>query len=82
MKRDREKLCLNSSNGNDYCNDSIHQAFNDRALGCTQVYEWHARFKTGRKSIERELLGRPVTSRTPENFNKIRDCKDCRMTID
>ncbi|XP_018058121.1 PREDICTED: histone-lysine N-methyltransferase SETMAR-like [Atta colombica] len=38
------------------------------------VYEWHERFKSGRESVEDdERSGKPSTSKTDENINKVRE---------
>jgi hypothetical protein len=40
----------------------LRQAFNDDALGKSQVYEWFSRFKSGNMSTEdMPRLGRPST---------------------
>lgn len=62
----------------------LRQAFPDNALGRTQVFEWHARFKSGRESVEdEERPGRPITSKTPEKVERIRELirEDRRQTI-
>jgi len=30
----------------------IQPAFEDQSLSCAQVFQWHARFKTGRTSVD------------------------------
>jgi hypothetical protein len=46
-------------------------------------FEWHSRFKSGRVSVGDERLGRPCTSKTTENADKIRNLihEDHRRTI-
>ena len=40
----------------------------------TAVYEWHERFKSSHESVEDdERSGRPSTSKTDENINKVRE---------
>jgi hypothetical protein len=36
------------------------------------VFEWLSRFKAGRVSVEDERSGRPSTSKTTENVEKIK----------
>lgn len=51
----------------------------------TQVFEWFGRFKRGEMSLEdQSRSGRPSTSRTDENIEKIRQKinEDRRLTID
>ena len=51
----------------------LRQAYGHEAVGRTQCFEWHRRFESGRSSLEDdEQSGRPPTSITPENVNKIR----------
>ena len=78
------KFCVKLGKSATETFDMLRQAFHDHALGRTQVFGWHARFKSGRESVEDdERSGRPVTSRTPENVNKISELihEDRRQTI-
>ena len=62
----------------------IREAFGDQSLSRTQCFEWHSRFKRGRTSVEDdERSGRPCTSTTAENVEKIRQIihGDRRLTI-
>ena len=64
--------------------DMIRKAFGDLSLGRSTVFEWHARFKAGRESIEDdERSGRPATSKIHENVEKVRELvlEDRRRTI-
>jgi len=63
----------------------LREAFKEEALSQARVYEWFSRFKRGDMSLEDQpRSGRPSTSRTDENFKKIRDAImfDRRQTID
>ena len=60
-------------------------AYGDAALNKTRVYEWFSRFKNGKMPIEDQpRSGRPTTSRSDENVDKINAlvCEDRRRTID
>jgi hypothetical protein len=49
-----------------------HEAFGEHSLSRTEVFEWHSHFKAGRVSVEDdECSGRPSTSKTTENVEKI-----------
>ena len=42
--------------------EMIQQGFGDQSLSRAQVFQWHARFKTGRTSIDDdESTGRPTS---------------------
>jgi len=63
----------------------LQEAFKEKALSQARVYEWFSRFKRGDMSFEDQARsGRPSTSRTDENIQKIRDAImfDHRRTID
>ena len=63
----------------------LQKAFKEEALSHPQVFEWFAQFKRGEMSIEgHPHSGRPSTSRTSENTEKILEKinKDCRYRID
>ena len=64
--------------------ERLATVFEDRALKRSTVYEWIAKFKNGRTSLEDSPRpGRPVSSCTPENVNRVKACiiEDRRMTI-
>jgi hypothetical protein len=52
----------------------LHEPFREHSLNWTVVFEWHSHFMAGRMSVEDgERLGRPSTSKTTENYEKIRE---------
>ncbi|XP_011054411.1 PREDICTED: uncharacterized protein LOC105146071 [Acromyrmex echinatior] len=52
----------------------LGNCFGSDVLKKTTVYEWHERFRSGRESVEdNERSGRPSTSKTDENINKVRE---------
>jgi hypothetical protein len=62
----------------------IQQAFGDQSLSRAQVFQWYARFKTGRTSVDDdEHTGRTRSCTTPENVARIRELvrQDRRRTI-
>ena len=64
--------------------EMIQQGFRDQRLSCTQVFQWHARFKAGRTSVdEDEHTGRPTSCTTPETDARIQEVirQELRRTI-
>jgi len=62
----------------------IQQAFGDQTLSREQVFQWHARFKTGRTSVDDDgHTGRPTSCTNPETLTRIQDLvrQDRRRTI-
>jgi hypothetical protein len=55
----------------------LREAFGEHSFSWTQVFEWHSCFKAIRVSVEGvECSGRPGTSKTTENVEKIREIND------
>jgi hypothetical protein len=62
----------------------LREAFGEHSLNPTAVFEWHSCFKVGRASVEDyKCSGRPSTSKTTANVEKIRELihEDRRRTI-
>jgi hypothetical protein len=62
----------------------IQQAFADKILSCTQVFQWHAQFKIGCTSVDdHEHTGRPTSCTTPETVASIQEliCQDQHRII-
>jgi len=62
----------------------IQQAFGDQSLSRARVIQWHARFKTGRISVDDdEHRGRSTSCTTPETLTRIQELfrQDQRRTI-
>ena len=54
--------------------EMLTEAYTDDVMSRTQVYEWYHRFKRGQMSVDDEpRAGRPSTSHTNENVEKIRE---------
>ena len=64
--------------------EMIQQGLGDQSLNCTQVFQWHARFKPGHTSFDDdEHTGRPRSCTTPETVARIQEIirQDQRQTI-
>ena len=62
----------------------IKEAFRDDSMSEAQMKLWYRRFKDGWKSVESDpRSGRPSTSRTPENVERVRAAinKNRRLTV-
>ena len=67
------------------CYGMFKTAFGEQARGRSQTFQWFFRFKAGSTSIDDdERSGRPVSSSTPEMFERMRQIirEDRRLTID
>jgi hypothetical protein len=69
------KFCVKLGKSATEALEMLSEAFGEYSTRRTAVFEWHSRFKAGRVSVEDdERSGRPSTSGTTENVEKIRDC--------
>jgi hypothetical protein len=83
------KFCVKLGKSASETLEMLHEAFGEHSLSRTAVSEWHSCFKAGRVSVEDdEHSGRPSTSKTTANVEKIRDlinedhCRTIHETAD
>jgi len=70
------KFCVKNGFNGAKTLEMLGNCFDSDVLKKTTVYEWHERFRSGRESVEDdERSGRPSTSKTDENINKMRSKK-------
>ena len=78
------KFCVkNEIKCNKVC-EMLTKAYGESAMSKTRVYEWYKRFQDGREDVEDdERPGRPSTSTTDENVEKVKEMvmNDRRITI-
>jgi len=68
------KFCANLGKSATETLEMIQQGFGDQRLSRTQVFQWHARFKTGRTSVDDdEHTGTPASSTAPETVARIQE---------
>ena len=78
------KFCANLGKRATETLEMIQQGFGDQSLSRAQVFQWHARFKTGRTSVDDdERTGRHTSCTTPETVARIQELirQDRRLTI-
>lgn len=74
----QQRICLKFCLKNEIsCAESLkmlQKAFGEDCMSKTQAYDWYKSFKDGREEVT-DLLrsGRPTTSTTDENINKVRE---------
>jgi hypothetical protein len=67
------KFCVKLGKSATETLEMLREDFGEHSLSRAAVFECHSRFKAGRVSVEDdERLGRPSTSKTTENVEKIR----------
>ena len=62
----------------------LQVVYGDDTMSSTRLFEWHRRFKEGREKVEDDhRSGRPSTSRTNENAERVRQNvrSDRRLTV-
>jgi len=68
------RFCFHLGKTATEAHEMLQKAFKGEALSHTQVFEWFAPFKRGEMSVEDyPHSGRPSTSCTDENVEKIRE---------
>jgi len=78
------KFCVKLGKSGAETFEMIRRAYGNEAMSRARCFEWHARFKKGRTSLEEdESSGRPSTSSKPKNVETIRRLvhEDRRRTI-
>jgi len=78
------KFCVNLGKSATETLEMIQQGFGDHSLSRAQVFQWYARFKTGRTSVDDdEPTERPTSCTTPETVARIQELirQDRRLTI-
>lgn len=78
------KFCVKNGFNGAKTLEMLEKCFGNDTLSKTNVYVWHERFRSGRESVEDdERSGRPSTSKTDENIDKIKEmmAENRKLTI-
>ena len=68
LKEMDQRICVK------FCVKNEIKCNKESAMSKTKVYEWYKRFQDGREDVEDdERPGRPSTSRTDENVEKVKE---------
>jgi hypothetical protein len=68
------RFCANLGKSATETLELIQQGFGDQSLSRADVFQWHARFKTGRTSVDDdERTGRSTNCTTPEPVTRIEE---------
>lgn len=68
------KFCLKNEISAANALQMLRKCYGDETMAQSNVYNWYKLFKDGRETFEDEpRSGRPTTSKTEENINKIKD---------
>lgn len=78
------KFCVKNEFNSAKTLEMLEKFFGNDALKKTAVYQWHERFILDRESVEDdERSGRPSTSKTDENIDKVKEmlAENRKLTI-
>jgi len=84
-QRKEQRVCIKfCANFGKSATETLEMIQQGQSLSRSQVFQWHARFKTGRTSVDDdEGTGRPTSCTTPETVARIEELirQDRRRTI-
>nr|KAF6342889.1 GVQW motif containing 3 [Pipistrellus kuhlii] len=68
------KFCVKRNKSVSETHYLLKEAYGTEVMSRARVYDWHKRFKEGREDVrDNARSGRPVTHRTDENIQKVKD---------
>ncbi|KAM9221201.1 protein GVQW3 isoform 2-T2 [Dugong dugon] len=78
------KFCVKLNKSASETHHLLKEAYGDEVMSRARVFDWHKRFKEGREDVRDDARsGRPVTHRTDENIQKVKDlvCSNRQLTV-
>ncbi|XP_012920488.1 putative uncharacterized protein FLJ37770 isoform X2 [Heterocephalus glaber] len=78
------KFCVKLNKSASETHHLLKEAYGDEVMSRARVFDWHKRFKEGREDVRDDARsGRPVTHRTDENIQKVRNlvCSNRQLTV-
>ncbi|XP_006865070.1 PREDICTED: putative uncharacterized protein FLJ37770-like [Chrysochloris asiatica] len=78
------KFCVKLNKSASETRHLLKEAYGDEVMSRARVFDWHKRFKEGREDVRDDARsGRPVTHRTDENIQKVKDlvCSNRQLTV-
>lgn len=78
------KFCVKLNKSASETHHLLKEAYGSEVMSRARVFDWHKRFKEGREDVRDDARsGRPVTHRTDENIQKVKDlvCSNRQLTV-
>lgn len=78
------KFCVKLHKSASETHHLLKEAYGKEVMSRARVFDWHKRFKEGREDVRDDARsGRPVTHRTGENIQKVKDlvCSNRQLTV-
>ncbi|XP_004683275.2 PREDICTED: putative uncharacterized protein FLJ37770 [Condylura cristata] len=78
------KFCVKLNKSASETHHLLKEAYGSDVMSRARVFDWYKRFKEGREDVRDDARsGRPVTHRTDENIQKVKDlvCSNRQLTV-
>ncbi|XP_066105976.1 protein GVQW3 [Saccopteryx bilineata] len=78
------KFCVKLNRSASETHRLLKEAYGNEVMSRARVFDWYKRFKEGREDVRDDARsGRPVTHRTDENIQKVKDlvCSNRQLTV-
>ena len=62
--------------------EMLQQVYGESTMSRARVFQWHTRFNEGGEEVEDDpRSGRPSTSRTDDNVERVRQTRQCAAIV-